>query len=134
MIRVDRLGDAEVKLCSFEWGGLAKRINLLEGFAKIRWSEDLGYGELREIYVLPGKRRDGTGRGLMFSALNYLRRVGIHRVFFELKPDHDLSIEPFLLAMGFEEAGVYNDFRQFMREIPMTGEPLGIELNGKEGA
>ena len=129
MIEVLRVGDGMVRLSLFEWGGRGKRSRILQGWVKIRWSEELGYGELVGIFVKPGVRRDGTGRALMFAAMNYFRREEIHRVFFALKPEADLSLEPFFKAMGFKDMEAqYQGQRQFMREIPMVGEVLDLEL------
>ena len=125
MIEVLRVGDGMVKMSLFEWGGRGKRSRILQGWVKIRWSEDLGYGEEQGSFVKPGARRDGAGQALMLAAMNYFRREGIHRVFFALKPEADLSLEPFFKAMGFKDMEAqYQGQRQCMREIPREGRVL----------
>jgi GNAT superfamily N-acetyltransferase len=123
MIEVERETDYAVRLKFWEYDFAAgKRVRRVVGSLRLRWNPFLEYGEVIHFVVKPGGRRDGTGRALMFAAMNYFRRVGVHRVFCEVPWDVDLSVVPFLVAMGFEQLPVECDERQFYREIELAGD------------
>lgn len=128
MIEVKRIGEGVVELRFFEWD---RRVRVLVGKLRIRWSEFLEYGDVVNVFVNAGSRRENVGRALMFAALNHLRREGIHRVFAELPGSSGLEVVRYFQAMGFEKIKVPSVSLQYVREIPMRGElRIGEVFNG----
>lgn len=68
------------------------------------WNFREGWGDIREIYVLPPFRRSGLGKFLLFTAEMKLREAGASKSY--CLPAE--GSEPFFKACGYAETDDYN--------------------------
>ena len=69
------------------------------------WNFREGWGDIREIYVVPEKRRQGLGKFLLYTAEMKLRESGVDKSY-ALPVD---SAEDFFRACGYAQGGVYSE-------------------------
>ena len=63
------------------------------------WNFKAGFGDIREIYIAPEKRRKGLGRFLLYTAEMRLREEGAQQIY--TLPDDGASCD-FFAACGYE--------------------------------
>ncbi len=68
------------------------------------WNFKEGWGDIREIYVIPSLRRQGLGRFLLYTAEMKLRESGADKTY--CLPSEDS--EGFFTACGYERTEGYN--------------------------
>ena len=88
LLKVDLLSEEDV-LCGFAIYQIDKSGN--------EWNFKEGAGDIREIYVIPPRRRKGLGKFLLYSAEMRLREAGAESAY--CVPD-ELSV-PFFTACGY---------------------------------
>ena len=69
------------------------------------WNFKEGWGDIREIYVIPSSRRKGLGRFLLYTAEMKLRESGADRAY--CLP-YEAAV-PFFTACGYTETEAYCD-------------------------
>ena len=69
------------------------------------WNFREGWGDIRELYVLPPLRRQGYGRFLLYTAEMKLREAGASKSY--CLPTGDS--EPFFKACGYAKTDEYNE-------------------------
>lgn len=67
------------------------------------WNFMEGWGDIREIYVIPSRRRMGTGRFLLYTAELMLKESGSERVYALPTPES----EEFFLSCGYKKTERY---------------------------
>lgn len=68
------------------------------------WNFKEGWGDIREIYVIPSRRREGLGKFLLYTAEMKLRESGATRAY--SLPEEES--EKFFAACGYERTEGYN--------------------------
>ena len=69
------------------------------------WNLREGWGDVREIFVIPSLRRNGYGRFLLYTAEMKLRESGTHKAYC-LPVD---GTESFFTACGYQKSSLYNE-------------------------
>lgn len=69
------------------------------------WNFKEGWGDVREIYVIPSKRRKGYGKFLLYTAELKMRESGLDRAYC-LPCD---GAEKFFEACGYKKGGEYSE-------------------------
>ena len=69
------------------------------------WNLREGWGDVREIYVIPALRRKGYGRFLLYTAEMKLREGGTDKAYC-LPGD---EAESFFIACGYAKSNLYNE-------------------------
>ena len=67
------------------------------------WNLKEGWGDIREIYILPSHRKKGNGRFLLYSAEMKLKEAGADQIY--CLPQ--TSAVPFFTACGYEDTKEY---------------------------
>ena len=68
------------------------------------WNLKEGWGDVREIFVLPSRRRQGLGKFLLYTAEMKLRESGVEHCY--CLPT--ITAEEFFKQCGYTDSGVYN--------------------------
>ena len=68
------------------------------------WNFKEGWGDVREIFVLPSRRRQGLGKFLLYTAEMKLRESGVEHCY--CLPT--ITAEEFFKQCGYTDSGVYN--------------------------
>ncbi|MDE6504375.1 MAG: GNAT family N-acetyltransferase [Clostridia bacterium] len=68
------------------------------------WNFKEGWGDIREIYVVPSRRRQGLGKFLLYTAEMKLREAGTDKSY-SLPCE---NAEEFFTACGYEKTTAYN--------------------------
>lgn len=69
------------------------------------WNFKQGWGDIREIYLLPAHRRKGLGRFLLYSAEMKLKERGAEKCY--ALPYEEAC--PFFTACGYSDSGEYSE-------------------------
>ncbi len=96
LFRIDMLKDGGEFV-----GFVAYQIDDLVG----EWTYKEGWGDIREIYIVPPFRRKGYGKFLLYTAEMKLRESGAEKAY--CLPCN--SAAPFFTACGYKKTEEYND-------------------------